>query len=138
MTLFSVIYRPISQKKISPAEFRAFQHGLFCGRYLFPCWPPYFRAQNSLAAYFGSTLFLCSFLLSFPFEFMYFIMQKTVIFIYISANRIQHKFLVYFFCRSITQLPPSEDGGLLWSKDHFLRLKVACRLKPVSFATKVA
>lgn len=37
-----------------------------------------------------------------------------------------------------TQLPPSEDGGLLWSKDHFLRLKVACRLKPVSFATKVA
>ena len=26
----------------------------------------------------------------------------------------------------ITQLPPSEDGGLLWSKDHFLRLKVAC------------
>lgn len=38
----------------------------------------------------------------------------------------------------ITQLPPSEDGGLLWSKDHFLRLKVACRLKPVSFATKVA
>ena len=88
-------------KKTSPAEFRAFWHGLFCGRYLFPCWPPYFRAQNSLAAYFGSTLFLCSFLLSFPFEFMYFIMQKTVIFIYISANRIQHKFLVYFFCRSI-------------------------------------
>ena len=38
----------------------------------------------------------------------------------------------------LTQLPPSEDGGLLWSKDHFLRLKVACRLKPVSFATKVA
>lgn len=38
----------------------------------------------------------------------------------------------------MTQLPPSEDGGLLWSKDHFLRLKVACRLKPVSFATKVA
>lgn len=39
---------------------------------------------------------------------------------------------------TLTQLPPSEDGGLLWSKDHFLRLKVACRLKPVSFATKVA
>ena len=38
----------------------------------------------------------------------------------------------------MTQLPPSEDGGLLWSKDHFLRLKVACSLKPVSFATKVA
>lgn len=44
----------------------------------------------------------------------------------------------YKFFKGKTQLPPSEDGGLLWSKDHFLRLKVACRLKPVSFATKVA
>lgn len=35
-----------------------------------------------------------------------------------------------------TQLPPAEAGGLLWSEDHFLRLKVACRLKPVPLRLK--
>ena len=63
-------------------------------------------------------------------------------------HALQYEQVLQFFIRnrdsmkslitSLTQLPPSEDGGLLWSKDHFLRLKVACRLKPVSFATKVA
>lgn len=50
-------FRPVSPKKISPAEFRAFQHGLFCGRCLFSCCSSYFRAQKPLDADFGSTLF---------------------------------------------------------------------------------
>ena len=51
------IFQPHFPKKTSPAEFRAFRHGLFCGSSLFPCWLPYFRAQKSLAANFGSALF---------------------------------------------------------------------------------
>lgn len=35
-----------------------------------------------------------------------------------------------------TQLPPAEAGGLLWPEGHFLRLKVACRLKPVLLRLK--
>ena len=33
-----VLFRPVSFKKRAPAEFRAFQHGLFCGSSLFPCY----------------------------------------------------------------------------------------------------
>ena len=48
---------PVSPKKISPTECRAFQHGLFCRRCLFSCWISCFRAQNPLAADFGRALF---------------------------------------------------------------------------------
>ena len=51
------IFQPHFPKKTSPAEFRAFRHGLFCGRCLFPCCSSHFRAQKPLVADFGSALF---------------------------------------------------------------------------------
>ena len=36
---------------------------------------------------------------------MYLIVQKTVVFVDIPANCIQHKFLVYFFCRTVIKPP---------------------------------
>ena len=62
--------------------------------------------KNPLPLISEAHFFLCGFLPGFPFEFMYFIVQKTVVFIYIPANRIQHKFLVYFFCRPV--IKPAE------------------------------
>ena len=53
MTLFN----PIAPKKTAPAEFRAFQHGLFCRSCLFSCRSSYFRAQKPLGVDFGITLF---------------------------------------------------------------------------------
>ncbi len=51
------VFQPHFPQKTSPAEFRAFRHGLFCGRCLFPCCSSHFRAQKPLVADFGSALF---------------------------------------------------------------------------------
>lgn len=61
----NIIFQPRSSKKISPVEFCAFQHGLFCGRYLFFCCLFYFRVQEPLADDFGSALFPMQLSLSF-------------------------------------------------------------------------
>ena len=65
--------------------------------------PPVLGRKIPLVLILAALFFLCSFSLGFPFEFMYFIMQKSVIFIYIPANRIHHKFLVCLFRRSLTK-----------------------------------
>ena len=48
---------------------------------------------------------LCGLLPGFPFEFMYFIVQKTVVFIYVPANCIQHEFLVHLFRGTVIEPP---------------------------------
>ena len=58
----------------------------------------YFRAKKPLNCIFESTLFLSSLFFGFSLKFLDLIMKKTVVFIYISSNRIQHKFFIYFFC----------------------------------------
>lgn len=95
------LFRPVSPKKISPAEFRAFQHGLFCGRCFFLVDHPILGRKNPLVLIRAALFSLCGFLPGFPFEFMYFIVQKSVVFIDIPPDCIQHKFLVYLFCRTV-------------------------------------
>lgn len=48
---------------------------------------------------------LCGLLPGFPFEFMYLIVQKTVVFIYVPANCIQHEFLVHLFRGTVIEPP---------------------------------
>lgn len=95
------LFRPVSPKKISPAEFRAFQHGLFCGRCFFLVDHSILGRKNPLVLIRAALFSLCGFLPGFPFEFMYFIVQKSVVFIDIPPDCIQHKFLVYLFCRTV-------------------------------------
>ena len=51
-----------------------------------------------------SHCFLCCFLLIFPSESLYFMVKKTMIFIYISADCIQHEFFIYF-CAAVIEPP---------------------------------
>lgn len=70
---------------------------IFCGRFVFFLFYMYFGAQKTLNCIFQNTLFLSSLFFGFSFKFFDFIMKKTMIFIYISSNRIQQEFLIYFF-----------------------------------------
>ena len=63
-------------------------------------------AKTPLLLILETLFFLYSFLTHFSFKFMYFIVQKTVVFINIPANCIQHKFLVDLFCRTV--MKPTE------------------------------
>ena len=76
---------------------QCFLYLIFYGRFLFFLFCMYFRAQKSLNCIFKSTLFLSSLFFGFSFKFLDLIMKKTMIFIYISSNRIQHEFFIYFF-----------------------------------------
>jgi len=53
MTLF----RPVFPKKTSPTEFRAFQHGLFCGRCLFLVVLPVLGRKNPLVLIWAALFF---------------------------------------------------------------------------------
>ena len=70
----------------------------FFGRFVFFLFRMYFRTQKSLDCIFESTLFLSSLFFGFSLKFLDLIMKKTMVFIYISSNRIQHEFFIYFFC----------------------------------------
>lgn len=72
---------------------------------LFPVDHPISGRKNPLALILASLFFLHCFLSGFPFKFMNFIVQKPVVFIDIPPDRIQHKFLIYFFCRTVIKTP---------------------------------
>ena len=80
---------------------QCFRYLIFYGRFLFFLFCIYFRSQKPFNCIFERTLFLSSLFFSFSFKFLDFIMKKTMIFVYISSNRIQHEFFIYFFDYSV-------------------------------------
>lgn len=98
-------FKPDPPKKHLPQNSVLFIMDSSAGDVFFLTTFPVFWRKTPLPPIFEVLFFLCGFLLGFPFEFMYFIVQETVVFIDIPANCIQHKFLIYFFCRSVIKPP---------------------------------
>ena len=97
------IFSPFIKKQESPAKSNAFQHLAFYRRFLFSFLQSILRRKNPLALHFETHFFLSGLLLRFPFKFFDFIMEKTVVFIDIPTDRIQHEFFIYFFRRTVVK-----------------------------------
>ena len=97
------IFSPFIKKQESPAKSNAFQYLAFYRRFLFSFLQSILRRKNPLALHFETHFFLSGLLLRFPFKFFDFIMEKTVVFIDIPTDRIQHEFFIYFFRRTVVK-----------------------------------
>ena len=82
--------RPVSPKRYFPQNSVLFSMDSSAGNVFFLVDFPVFGRNIPLLLILETLFFLCSFLLGLPFEFVYFTMQKTVVFIDIPPNRIQH------------------------------------------------
>ena len=84
------------QGRDNPREFVFFQPEFSAGLSLPLCLLLILGRKIPLFGFCGALHLLSGFLLFSPFKFFDLMVQKTMVFHHISANRIQHEFFIYF------------------------------------------